>query len=218
MPVITIRGPMGSGVSEIGQEAARLFSGSYVDKEIIESIAKVVGQPPDKVAKRETTPLRLRERIEVALERSQKRSGSMESAYSRSMPEALDDNKYLDALKSVIQDVTLEGNIVIHGRGSQFILRNNPSALHVLVVAPLPLRIKRVMERHNIDEVNARKQIDEYSKSRRDFNKRFFNKDMMELIYYDLVLNTEHLAYDIAAQIVIKALQRKTPWGVKLAT
>jgi cytidylate kinase len=215
MPVVTIRGPMGSGVSEIGKETARLLSGSYVDKEIIEEIAKLVGQPADTVAQREYTPLKLRERIKAALERSQKRSGSMESAYSRSIPEVLNDAKYLDALKSVIQDVALEGNIVIHGRGSQFILRNNQSALHILVVAPLPVRIKRVMERQNTDEGNARKQIDEYSKTRRAFNKRFFKKDMMDLIYYDLVLNTGHLAYNIAAQIIVKALQRKTPWGLK---
>ena len=138
----------------------------------------------------------------------------MEKAVNNEMiqTEPLDDARYLDALKSVIQDITLEGNIVIHGRGSQFILRNNPSALHVLVVAPLPLRIKRVMERSKTDEENALKQIEEYSKTRRDFNKRFFKKDMMDIVYYDLVVNTEHLTYEIAAQIIIKALQRKTPW------
>jgi cytidylate kinase len=212
MPVVTIRGPLGSGVSEIGKETARLFSGSYVDKEIIEEISKLVGHPAEKVEEREYTPLKLTERIKAALERSQKRSGSMESAYSRSLPEILDDARYLDALKSVIQDITLEGNVVIHGRGSQFILRNNPSALHVLVVAPLPLRIKRVMDELQMEEEEAQKQVEEYSKSRRDFIKRFFKKDMMDIVYYDLVVNTERLTYEIAAQIIIKALQLKTPW------
>jgi cytidylate kinase len=212
MPVVTIRGPLGSGVAEIGREAAHLLSGSYVDKEIIEEISKLVGHPAKKVEEREYTPLSLRERIQSALEGSQKRSGSMESAFSRSIPEVLDDASYLDALKSVIQDITLEGNIVIHGRGSQFILRNNPSALHVLVVAPLPLRIKRVMEEHKVDEEIAAKQVEEYSKSRRDFIKRFFKKDMMDIIYYDLVVNTGNLSFELAAQIIIKALQKKTPW------
>jgi cytidylate kinase len=212
MPVVTIRGPMGSGVSEIGKETARLLSGSYVDKEIIEEISKLVGHPTEKVAEREYAPLSLTERIKAALERSQKRSGSMESAYSRSLPEPLNDTRYLVALKTVIQDITLEGNIVIHGRGSQFILRNNPSALHVLVVAPLPVRIKRVMNELKTDEESALKLIEEYSKSRRDFIKRFFNKDMMDIVHYDLVINTGSVTYELAVQIIIKALQIKTPW------
>jgi hypothetical protein len=203
---------MGSGVSEIGKETARLLSGSYVDKEIIEEISKLVGHPTEKVAEREYAPLSLTERIKAALERSQKRSGSMESAYSRSLPEPLNDTRYLVALKTVIQDITLEGNIVIHGRGSQFILRNNPSALHVLVVAPLPVRIKRVMNELKTDEESALKLIEEYSKSRRDFIKRFFNKDMMDIVHYDLVINTGSVTYELAVQIIIKALQIKTPW------
>jgi hypothetical protein len=203
---------MGSGVSEIGKETARLLSGSYVDKEIIEEISKLVGHPTEKVAEREYAPLSLTERIKAALERSQKRSGSMESAYSRSLPEPLNDTRYLVALKTVIQDITLEGNIVIHGRGSQFILRNNPSALHVLVVAPLPVRIKRVMNKLKTDEESALKLIEEYSKSRRDFIKRFFNKDMMDIVHYDLVINTGSVTYELAVQIIIKALQIKTPW------
>jgi cytidylate kinase len=212
MPVVTIRGPMGSGVSEIGKETARLLSGSYIDKEIIEEISRLVGHPTEKVAEREYAPLSLTERIKAALERSQKRSGSMESAYSRSLPEPLNDTRYLVALKTVIQDITLEGNIVIHGRGSQFILRNNPSALHVLVVAPLPVRIKRVMNELKTDEESALKLIEEYSKSRRDFIKRFFNKDMMDIVHYDLVINTGSVTYELAVQIIIKALQIKTPW------
>jgi cytidylate kinase len=212
MPVVTIRGPMGSGVSEIGKETARLLSGSYIDKEIIEEISRLVGHPTEKVAEREYAPLSLTERIKAALERSQKRSGSMESAYSRSLTEPLNDTRYLVALKTVIQDITLEGNIVIHGRGSQFILRNNPSALHVLVVAPLPVRIKRVMNELKTDEESALKLIEEYSKSRRDFIKRFFNKDMMDIVHYDLVINTGSVTYELAVQIIIKALQIKTPW------
>src|SRR4030042_188470 len=143
MPVVTIRGQLGSGVPEIGKEIARLLPGDYVDKEILESIAQLVGHPLDKVAEIERTPVKLVQRIKAVLESALARSGSMESVYSRTWQEPLDDAKYLDALESVIQDLALEGNIVRHGRGTRFILRNNPSAFHALVVAPLPDRIKR---------------------------------------------------------------------------
>lgn len=213
MTVVTIRGQLGSGVPEISKEVARILPGDYVDKEILESIAQLVGHPVDHVAERERAPIKLVQRIIAVLENALARSGSMESAYSRTWQEPLDDAKYLDALESVIQDLALEGNIVLHGRGSQFILRNNPSAFHVLVVAPLLERIKRVMKLQQIDEDTARRQIEEYDNSRKSFIQRFFQRDIEDPEYYDLVVNTEHLTYEVAAQIIVKAAQRKTPWG-----
>jgi len=49
---------------------------------------------------------------------------------------------------------------VVRGRGSQFILKDYPGALHILVVAPLALRIKRIMESSAIKETEARKEIE----------------------------------------------------------
>jgi cytidylate kinase len=213
MTVVTIRGQLGSGVIEIGKEIARILPGEYVDKEIIENIAQLVGHPVDKIADLEHAPMKLVQRIKAVLESALKRSGSIESAYSRTWHEPLDDAKYLDALESVIQDLALEGNIVLHGRGSQFILRNNPSAFHVLVVAPLPERINRVMTLHKTDEDTARRQIAEYDGSRRAFIQRFFKRNIEDPEYYDLVVNTEHLTDEVTAEIIVKAAQRKSPWG-----
>jgi cytidylate kinase len=213
MPVITIRGQSGSGVPEIAKEVARLLPGDYIDREIIESIAKLVGRPADDVVEREHAPVRLTQRIKAALESALARSGSMESAFSRTWQEHLDDAKYLDALKSVVQDLALEENIVIHGRGSQFILHNNPSALHILVIAPLPVRIKRIMEEQKVDEDTARQQIEDYDNSRHAFIQRFFKRDIEDAENYDMVVNTERLAYDLAARIIVRAVQRKSPWG-----
>jgi cytidylate kinase len=213
MPAVTIRGQLGSGVTEIGKEVARLLPGDYVDKEIIENIAQLVDHPVDKITDLENAPNRMVQRIKAVLEGAIARSGSIESAYSRAWREPLDNAKYLDALNSVIEDLALEGNIVIHGRGSQFILHHNPSAFHVLVVAPLPIRIQRITILSKIDEDTALKQIEEYDSARQAFIQRFFKRDIEDPEYYDLVVNTEHLTYEVAAQIIVKAAQRKSPWG-----
>jgi cytidylate kinase len=213
MPVVTIRGQLGSGAPDIGREVARIIQGDYVDREIIESIAQLVGHPKDQVAEKERISPRLVQRVMAALARALKRSGSIESAYSRTWQEPLDDTKYLDALESVIQALALEGNIVIRGRGSQFILHNNPSALHVLVIAPLRDRIKRVMATSAIDEDAARMQIEEFDNNRRAFIQRFFKCELENPDYYDLIVNTEHLRYEVAARIIATTAQQKTPWG-----
>lgn len=213
MPIVTIRGQLGSGAPDIGKEVARILHGDYVDREILQSIAQLVGHPIDSVEEKEHTPARLVQRIIAVLTGALERSGSIESAYSRTWQEPLDDTKYLDALESVIQDLALEENIVIQGRGSQFILHNNPSALHVLVVAPLEERIKRVMVTSKVDEDEAQRQIEEYDDSRRAFIQRFFKRELENPDYYDLVVNTEHLWYEVAARIIATAARQKTPWG-----
>ena len=38
MPVITIRGQLGSGAPEVGREVARLIQGDYIDREVIAEI------------------------------------------------------------------------------------------------------------------------------------------------------------------------------------
>ncbi len=212
MAIVTIRGQMGSGAPEIGREIARAISGEYVDRQILENVAQLLGRPARQIDEKENIPPRLTRRILAALQKSLERSGSTESAYSHTWQEPLDDAVYLDALESVIRDLALESNIVLVGRGSQFILRSYRSALHVLVVAPLVDRVKRVMAAAGVSEEEARKQIEEYDGTRRAFVRRFFKADLEAPEHYDLVINTRHLTYEAAARMVVATVREKTPW------
>jgi len=118
----------------------------------------------------------------------------------------LDDTRYLEGLRSVIREAASNQPIVIHGRGSQFILKDHPGTLHVLIIAPLDIRVKRVMKSQKIDESAARKQIARFDSSRKEFIKRYFQAEMDDPVYYDLVINTEHLNLEAAASIIISAL------------
>ncbi len=209
MPVITIRGQMGSGAPEIGREVARLIHGDYVDRQVLEHIAQLVGRPVAEIAEKEQIPGRLVRRILAVFESALEKSGTAESAYLRTWQEPLDDAKYLYALESVIQDLVLEGNIVLVGRGSQFILRNHPSALHVLVIAPLTKRIRQITATLDIPQNQARKQIEESDESQRAFIQRFFKRKLENPDYYDLVINTEHLSDEAASRIIFSAAAEK---------
>lgn len=120
-----------------------------------------------------------------------------------------EDAHYLAALESVIKELANNQPVVIRGRGSQFILKDFPGAFHVLVVAPLDIRVKRVMENLNLTEEKAKKEIVRFDSSRREFIKRYFHTELEDPIYYDMVINTEHLSFEDAASIVINALPFK---------
>lgn len=212
MPVVTIRGQLGSGAPEIGKEVARLIKGDYVDREVMEEIARKVGLRAINIEEKEKVPGRLSQRILAFLEDALTRSGSIESSYLSTWQEPLDDARYLDALKSVIEGLALQDNVVLVGRGSQFILGDNSSVLHVLTIAPLKERIKRVMVKSQVDEEVARKQIEEYDGSRRAFIQRFFKHELEDPGFYDMVINTEFIRYETAARIIFTSAVEKTPW------
>ncbi len=205
MPVVTIRGQMGSGAPEIGRLVADVFHIDYVDREIIAEVAELLNERKQKVEVKEMPPGSLWGRIAEALEHSPPigsgPGGMYLGAYLSTWEIPLDDSRYLAGLESVIKELAESNSIVIRGRGSQFILKDHPGSLHVLTVAPLELRVKRVMEDMKVDEQAARKEIARFDSSRREFIKRYFQAELEDPIHYDLVINTEHLSFEAAASI-----------------
>jgi cytidylate kinase len=109
----------------------------------------------------------------------------------------------------VIQEMAKGQPIVIQGRGSQFILKDFPDAFHILVVAPLVVRVRSVMEALKIGEKAARDEIKRFDNGSRAFVKRYFHAEVEDPVYYDLVINTNHLGVEAAASIVVNALSLK---------
>jgi cytidylate kinase len=222
MSVITIRGQLGSGAPEIGKQAADRLHIDYVDREIISDVAKKLKWSKEGIADKEMPPGTLLGRVAEALGRGFAASGyagMYAGAYLPTWEMPLDDARYLAGLEFIVKELSKSKAVVIRGRGSQFILKDYTGAIHILVVAPLDLRVKRVMESLKLDEVNSKKEIERFDSSRREFTKRYFHAELEDPVYYDLVISTEHLSFDDAASIVLTALPfRDKATGKRLKT
>jgi cytidylate kinase len=130
-----------------------------------------------------------------------------QGAYLPAWEIPLDDASYLTGLKSVIRELAESNSIIVRGRGSQFILKDYPGAFHVLTVAPLEVRVKRVAKAMKIDEEAARKEIVRSDSSRREYIKRYFQAELEDPVHYDIVVNTGIISYKDAAAITIRALK-----------
>jgi len=112
------------------------------------------------------------------------------------------------AAKSVIQLIQAayeRGNIVIVGRGGHVVLRDKPDALHVRLIAPLTLRIRRRQLRGLTIEA-ARAQVIAYDRAAAEFIQRYHGVDIADPTLYDLVINTGTLPLPAAADLIIGAL------------
>jgi len=209
MPVITIRGQMGSGAPEVGKMLATKMQIDYVDREIIAQVAKQIQWSSQGVAEKEMPPGTLLGRIaEVLGQGTPMIGGEFAGAYLPVAEIPLDNTSYLAGLEKVIKTLAMK-DVIIRGRGSQFILNNFPGSLHVLLVASDVVRIKRVMEDLKLDEPEAKKEIARFDSSHREFVKRYFKGDLEDPLNYDVVLNTSGITFEDAVDILSVASKTK---------
>jgi len=209
MSLVTIRGQLGSGASEAGRQIADRLQANYVDREIIAEVAARLHRKEREVIAKEMPPGSFLGRIAEALGTSYALGDGMAGAYLPVGEIPLDNTRYLQALESVVRELVQSQPLVILGRGSQFILKGYPGILHVLAVAPIEVRVERVMRDRRLDQEAAKLEILRYDNSLREFFKRYFKAEPEDPVHYDLVINTGRFSFEAAASIVVDALSFK---------
>ncbi|HSW58333.1 MAG TPA: cytidylate kinase-like family protein [Dehalococcoidales bacterium] len=210
MPVITIRGKLGSGAPEIGKMLSQKLSWDYIDREIIAQVASRLNLQETEVIAKEMPPVSLRERIEEALQKGYATGVGVQGAYLPISQIPLDDTRYLAALTTLVKELA-QGRSIIYGRGSQFVLREHPHTINVSIVAPIKTRLKRVMETMNLNEDKAKHEMTRFDNAAREFLKRYFGAEMEDPTCYDIVVNTERIDYEMACSVIIHTLRLKEP-------
>jgi cytidylate kinase len=118
--------------------------------------------------------------------------------------------RYFHALKRIMHEYAEEGNVILVGRGSGFILRGTDQ-LHVRLIAEMPFRLRRVMEIRWASEQHAHEIIRHNDHDRAQFHRRFLNVDWNDPLCYDLVIPTSTLG--IERSIDLLAAVARDRWG-----
>ena len=178
--VIAIGRQFGSGGHDIGMILAEKLGYDFYDAEIIQMTAGTTGYPPEFVKKNEeimTNSLLydLVNQMYLNIDRQD---------------EAPKD-KIFEAECQVVRDLAKKGNCVIVGRCADYVLRNSGNCLKVFFSAPLVSRIRRVAQRQNITEGEAKATVQKNEKLRAD-NYRYYTRRMWGAAgNFDLSLNTD---------------------------
>jgi cytidylate kinase len=110
-------------------------------------------------------------------------------------------------MNEIIRSLAQENNVVIIGRASEITLKEFPGVFHIRVVAPLDLRIRRVMERYDISHHEAAKAIARSDKNRSEYVRTFYHADIDDPLLYDLMLNTNKLDIDEMVKYVAEIIK-----------
>ncbi|MFZ5586481.1 MAG: cytidylate kinase family protein [Thermodesulfobacteriota bacterium] len=103
------------------------------------------------------------------------------------------------------------GDVVLVGRGAQIALQGVPSVLKVRVVAPLALRVERVMALQGLSREQAHEFVTRHDAQRRALIEAVFNADLSDASLYDLMLNTAGMTKEAAAELIVKAVGLMPP-------
>ena len=204
MCAITISREYGSGGGEIARRLAQRLGWNLIDHEAVLRIAKELGVSEEEAEARDERTAGFFEELLITMQ------GIEPSLYTNVPPEVLTSAQdYRDALEHVIARAAEEKHVVIVGRGSQVLLRDQRDVLHIRIVASIERRIPYIMQREGIDKDAAKKRIHGKDTDRVRYLESSYNCNPTDAHYYDLVINTDVIDLDSAVDLITLALQRK---------
>lgn len=233
MPVITVSRQRGSMGSYIALEVAQRLGLQYLDREIIDSVAREAGVPAERVEAIEeragrlarvlhllgarpklpavaSASLREQESFEARVQALMERDGLRHDAAVARLEssgglEYAPRSDYLDLLTSVIVEYAAQGQAMIVGRGGQMILRGRPGVLHVQVGARFETRVYNIIQREEVKWREAAHRVRTADEQRAGYMRRFYNVDWLDSSLYDLVINTDRIPANVAVEMIIQA-------------
>jgi cytidylate kinase len=179
MYFITFSRKMGTNGTEIARQVANKLRYQFYDTEAIENAAREMGF------------------LENIKEIDEKAPSLFQRLFSHKPAIGL------DRLTSLIYELARKGNAVFLGRGSHILLKSFSCALHIRVTASVERRVQNLIER-GFHREGALKAIERSDHERGAFIKFAFGVDWENPGLYDVILNTDKLSVQLAANTVIQ--------------
>jgi len=197
MAVITISRQYGAGGKTLGKMVATELGYEFADSEIIAKVAEMANVSTHWV---ET----------VENEAGGKLSRFVSRMVSRPLVDKIlkgergyiDETIYLDYLVLIIAQIADEGDVVILGRGSQYILDDHPEAFHILMIDEFDNRVRFMQKNYDLSESRATRLIRGEDKRRKTLYQKLGKTDYDDPYLYHLVLNMSKVSLEEAKQIV----------------
>jgi cytidylate kinase len=204
MAVITISRQFGSGGRTLGKMVAEKLKYPFADQEIIQMVAKEANVSPQWVENVEKEAGTKLSRIlsKMVSQKWVDRVLADERGY-------IDEQIYLDYLVLIIAKIADEGDVVILGRGSQYILNDHPDAYHILLIDEKESRVNFMVENYNFTKKKAMQIVNFEDRRRVNLYKKLGKIDYDNPALYHLVLNMGRINMKTALNLVYDMVIQK---------
>ena len=199
MAVLTVSRQFGAGGRTLGKHVAEKMGFALIDEDMVGKVAERA-----KVSKNWVRSI------------EKEAGGSVLKFMSYLVPQRyvnqilddtrgyIDEEVYVSTLSEVINELAKEDNCVIVGRGGQYVLRDHPETVHVLLVAEMEDRINFMVENYKLKPEEAKTVVRVREKRRVNLYRKFGREDYNDPHLYHFVLNMSKLSMDKASDIVCR--------------
>jgi cytidylate kinase len=102
------------------------------------------------------------------------------------------------------------GHAILVGRGANILTRGIDGGFHVRLIAAADRRIEHLKQYYGLDQEQATERMRKTDEARMQYVRQNFDQDDSDSLLYDCVINTTHLTYDEAAQLIAGHVRRRT--------
>jgi cytidylate kinase len=195
----------GSGGDEIGKLVAERLGYLYLDEDIVAWAAAEGGLEPGDIANEERRKS-LASRLLDTFAEGGGDAWTLAAAHGMEVVRPADIRALI---RETLVQTAARGNVVIVSHAASYALERGPDTLRVFVTASPKTREERVAAAADGGEGRqAARVIRDSDAGRRDYLKRFYSVDSESPTDYDLVVNTDQLSTEQAAEIVLRAAER----------
>jgi cytidylate kinase len=208
--LITISRERGSGGRSVGTRLAQDLGMECFGKEIIYDIAQSAGVAKESVEKYDQEHYNKWNLLVDSLRISSHFSPDYGFNFSLANIEPeifFTEDKYLKTTQEILTKLGSRPGVILLGRGSQIIFKDRRDALHIRLVAPLPIRIARIAEMLKISEKEAARNVAELDKSRARYLQNFYSVNVNAAEFYHLTINTGCFDYEQTCDIIKHAMK-----------
>ena len=200
--VVTIGREFGSGGREIGEKLAERLEFNFYNDRLLSDVSHKTGI--DKSL------------FEDADEKQKEASWYM---MAMNVLNAFGKDKSVDELPSseqlfleqskFIEELAENENCVVVGRCSNYLLKNKPNALHVFIFADEDTKIRRIMERQELSEKDAKKHMQKIEKERKEYYEYYTGKKYGNFQDYDLCISSSKCRIEEIAAIIERLVRNR---------
>ncbi len=198
MAVITISRQFGAGGRTLGERVARRLGYRYVNEDMIRQVAAKAKVTPGGVHafEQEAGSMLTRLLDKVVSGNFIERILAGEQGY-------LSQQRYVNVVREIIMELCEEGDVVIIGRGGQYILKEALDAWHVLLVGDDRCRTDFICRKYGTDRSKAHKVVAAADRQRNSFLRCFGFEDHDNPLHYHLTINTGLVSLEKAEQMIV---------------
>ncbi len=197
--IVTIDREYGSGGGVIAEKVATRLGWKLWDQLLTDEIARRMECECSDVEKHE-------EKRDPAFYRLLKSfmRGSFEGSLNARRLKMVDTDCVREVVQQIVPRVAEDGNCVIVGRGSAYILSTRPDAFHVFIYAPFAERVRRLRStgKNETESIELAETVD---RERADFIKQYFDIEWPDRHRFHLMVNSG-MGEEVAVETILDGL------------